>query len=293
MNHQKNDCKSNQQLCAQLTKNYAKSFYLASQLLSSPKKEAAFAVYAFCRTSDNIVDQPGKYPQEELLQWRTKLKEAFRTEKSNHPVLDAFVRTCNEYAIPHSLAFQHLDGMQMDLEKNRYETFDELYDYAYKVAAIPGLMMLPIISQTDHAAKEYAVQLGIAMQLTNIIRDIREDLERGKIYLPQEDLRAFGYSEQDLNNAVENESFRKLVAFEINRAQEYYQKSTPGIGLIARDSRLCIVLCKELYHHILLEIKQKKEAVLQKRIVVPNWKKYLITLKNYGKFFFRLGWASS
>lgn len=263
-----------------LTHHYAKSFYLAAQFLPKEKREAAYAIYAFCRVSDNIVDHPGKHPQAELDEWKAATKDAFAKGKSNQPVLDAFVKTCQAYAVPNSYAFELLDGMQLDLEKNRYETFDELYDYCYRVASIPGLMMTHVFGYEDPLAKSHAVELGIAMQLTNILRDLHEDYQNGKIYLPQEELRRFGCIESDFGKEKMKNELQQLVLFQVSRANEYYQKSQQGIRMISPDSRLGVMLCRELYGGILTEIG-KGNRRLHQRVVVSDWKKYLILIREY------------
>lgn len=262
-----------------LTKQYAQSFYLASHFLPKEKREAAYTIYAFCRLSDSIVDHAGKYPQIELDEWRRETRVAFQDGKSDHPILDAFVKTCQQYDISSSYAMELLDGMQMDLEKFRYETFDELYQYCYHVASTPGLMMVQVLECSDPLAKKYAADLGIAMQLTNILRDIKEDYQNGKVYIPREDLQKFGCIESNFGSGTKSEGFDQLMDFEISRAQSFYEESKKGVLLLSPDARLGVTLCRELYARILAEIRKEKQGVLKKRVVVPNLKKYILVTK--------------
>lgn len=264
-------------VCRQIIRTYAKSFWLASLALPAEKRKAAEAIYAFCRFSDNIVDnQPANLARIEWAQWHNKLCKAFEKNDSTHPVLFAFVRTCRTYAIPEQLAFELLDGLKQDLDISEYQTFDELYQYCYKVAGIPGLMLLHVLGFSHKNAKKHAVELGIAMQLTNILRDVHEDLKQKKIFLPKKDLERFGCTIAEIRSNPANPGFLELLRFETKRARAYYQKSLNGIPLLAFDSRFCVLLAYLLYSHILVEIENRPARTFGQRAVVPVWKKMFL-----------------
>ncbi len=201
-----------------ITKNFAKSFYLASLFLPKEKKYASYAVYAICRLSDETVDDPTKAdPQQELAKLEQKIADAYTKNVIDTPLLAAFRHTVETYRIPKEYFDILIQGMRMDLELKRYTNFPLLYEYCYRVAGIVGLIMLRIFGCRDKTAEGYAVKLGAAMQLTNILRDISEDLARDRIYLPQEELASFGVSERQLSLEQNNAAFKNLLRFQIKR----------------------------------------------------------------------------
>lgn len=265
--------------CCTLMRQYAKSFYWAGFMLPTKKRNAVTAIYAFCRVCDNLADQnPPKMALKRLLEYEHELRKAFQTGQSTDKIIRAFVQTMNQYRIPKRLAYRLITGLQKDVVKNCFETFKELKQYCMDVAGIPGLMLLPVLGFSSPRAKRHAVQLGIAMQLTNILRDVSEDLKRNKIYLPKKDLKRFSCTKQDLANSQPSLRLKKVLQFESERAQKYYQKSLKGIWLLDLDSRLCILLAHALYRQILLEIKAQRFEILSKRVFVPAWKKTVLTI---------------
>lgn len=265
--------------CQSICRRHAKSFYLASWALPRQKRVAAWVVYAFSRVSDDLVDAGGPDADENFARWRIQVKAAFDSGQPDDLVLSAFVPICRTYGIPRRLVFQLLGGLADDLSKDRYRTFAELKKYCFKVAAVPGLMMLRVLGCTDLRAKRHAQDLGIAMQLTNILRDVKEDASRGKIYLPLEDLDAAGYSESDLHAGVRSAAFDRFMAMHLRRARALYASADAGIAYLPSDARLCVRLCSAFYRGILDELSQPGFSPLQGRAVVPFSKKAAIAAR--------------
>lgn len=250
--------------CAgELTREHSKSFYLASGLLPADKRRAVRALYAFCRVTDDLVDENDGSDGAKLEQWRNHALAAH--PPAGDPLLLAWHDARLRHRIPIGLVRQLIDGIAVDLVKTRYETFEELTRYCYGVASTVGLMAMQIIGYSDPQATRYAVKLGVALQLTNILRDIGEDLGRDRIYLPQEDLRTFGYREEDLFNGIVDERFRSLMDFEIARTRTLYDEAWEGIALLAEDGRLAIAAAAEFYRAILAKIPKNGYDVFNRR----------------------------
>ncbi|MFA5200130.1 MAG: phytoene/squalene synthase family protein [Candidatus Omnitrophota bacterium] len=264
-----------------ITKKFARTFYLASLFLPKNKKYASYAVYAICRLSDEAVDCSASLGQNENLQeLELKISQAYTEKQINEPLLAAFSRTVNTYKIPKEYFDTLTRGMRMDLEIKRYKDFTSLYEYCYRVAGVVGLIMLKIFGYKDSSAEEAAIKLGVAMQLTNILRDIKEDLERKRIYLPQDEMARFNISEQQLSSGNVDEKFREFLRFQIKRCRQFYTDSSQGIKLI--NSPLCrfVVLCmKEVYSGILEGIERNNYNVFTVRAQVGKLKKAGIILK--------------
>ena len=261
--------------CRQITREFAKTFYLATRFLPYHKQRSIFAIYALCRFLDNIVDETEDLESDKRLKraevqtvlsdWKDQLQMTYEGKATGHPILLALADVLRQHNIPISLPFQLIDGVEMDLTKSRYETFDELYDYSYKVASVVGLMVSEVFGYEDDSALTHAVDLGIAMQLTNIIRDVGEDLRRGRIYLPAEDLKRFGVSEQDLLNYRLSKEFKALMKFQVARARMYYQRADTGISLLSEDSRVPVRLARYNYARILDQIETNGYQVFEHR----------------------------
>ncbi|MDI6401807.1 phytoene/squalene synthase family protein [Balneolaceae bacterium ANBcel3] len=269
--------------CEEVTRSYAKTFYFAARFLPIEKRYPVYAVYALCRMLDHLADEQtdiytGKQismdkTEEALIAWSRKLEETYQGKASDHPVLLALADVLKTHDISMHLPLLLIDGVRSDLVKTRYETFEEVKEYSYRVASVVGLMVCEIFGYTDQKALDYAVDLGIAMQLTNILRDVGEDLKRGRIYLPSEDMKRFGVSEDDLINHRLTSSFRDLMKFQIERARSYYTRSEPGIPLLSPDSRFPIYLARFHYAAILKKIESNGYQVFTKRAYLPFWKK--------------------
>ena len=209
--------------CRKVARTRARNFYYSFVLLSKPQRAAMCAIYAFMRYCDDLSDEPGA-TRSAIERWRADLDAALDGRFSGHPVWPAFHDAVSRYAIPHRYFHEMIDGVASDLEPRRFETFGQLYRYCYQVASVVGLTVVHIFGFESPAALPLAEKCGIAFQLTNILRDIREDLERGRLYLPIEDLRRFGVSEQDLRAATRNPAFLRMMRFETQRARSYYDE---------------------------------------------------------------------
>lgn len=258
------------------TRHHAKTFYFASHVLPRDKRRAAYAVYAFCRYADNIVDSAGRQTDKaeasgKLQQLREQLVCVYTNPAGMDPQLGKFRETVLQYDIPHSYFADLLRGVEMDLTRKRYATFAELDEYCYCVASVVGLIMTRIFGTSDLRAYEHAAHLGTAMQLTNILRDVREDYRMGRIYLPADEMRQFGCSEADLSAKGLSDNLRNLIAFQVDRARGYYASAAEGIPMLTNDgSRFCVRLMSRTYGHILDVIAQRNYDVLSGRAFVPG-----------------------
>jgi len=262
--------------CTHLSRTQARNFYYSFLCLPPEKRASMCAIYAFMRYSDDISDDGGAERVSRMEAWRAALDAGFEGDYGDDPILPAFHDTVRRHAIPRRYFHELIDGAMMDLAPRRYETFTDTYDYCYHVASVVGLVCIHVFGFRDPRATEYAEYNGIAFQLTNILRDLREDAEMGRVYLPQEDLRRFGYPEADLRTGVQNEAFLALMRFEVERAREYYRKAEPLTALIDADSRPCLRAMQQIYGGILERIVAQDYRVLSRRARVPTWKKLSI-----------------
>lgn len=278
-------------IAEKITKKHAKTFYFASLFLNKEKKRAAYAVYALCRLSDESVDNSGgASPLENLKNLEQKINAAYADTNLDDALLQAFRQTVNKYKIPKEYFDELIEGMYMDLNKNRYDNFDELYTYCYKVAGVVGLIMLDIFGYLDIKAKDYAVDLGIAMQLTNILRDIKEDFSRRRIYLPKDEMASFGVSETDIAGENPNENFKFLLKDQIARARKYYQASKAGVKLINdANSRFVVCAMADIYSGILDNIEKLNYDVFRTRAHVSALNKVIAVIKILGEGKYRCG----
>jgi 15-cis-phytoene synthase len=261
------------QICFEISRKHSRSFFLSTQLLPPEKRCAIRALYAFCRTSDDLVDQPRANAVQALAEWVALVHAP--QPPPNNAVLLAWNDTADRYAVPHTLPDELLAGIAMDLTVNRYATFDDLWLYCYRVASVVGLISMRIIGHCEGAAS-YAIRLGVALQLTNILRDVGEDARRGRVYLPREDLERFGLCEEDILNGRCDDSFRSLMRFEIERANRLYEEAWPGIALLNPDGQLATAAAAEIYRGILGKIDRNDYDVYQRRAYVPLARKLLL-----------------
>ncbi|HEU0028915.1 MAG TPA: squalene/phytoene synthase family protein [Ktedonobacterales bacterium] len=257
--------------CQRITREIARTFYYGSLFLPQPKRRAAWALYAFCRIADDIADEPALYPDPiaDLARWRQALRDAY-AGRPRGPVMRAWADTLTRYPVPIEPALDLLDGVEMDIRGGAYETFDQLRLYCYRVAGAAGLLMAPVLGYHGAGALDAAVDLGIAMQLTNILRDIGEDTRRGRVYLPTDELGAFGYTRAELERGERTPNFYALMRFQIARAEEYYQRGLRGVALLDADARLAIALCGVLYRAILRRIQRNGYDVFTRRAHVST-----------------------
>lgn len=260
-----------------VTKGSGSNFYYAFRFLPKPKREAIYAVYAFCRLSDDLVDeaQAGGDPAAALTRWRKELDVYFR-DSVGHPVIVSAGQAARRFNIPKVYFEELLNGMEMDLTSSRYATFDELYSYCYRVASVVGLICIEIFGYTNPKTREYAERLGVAFQLTNILRDLTTDAARGRVYLPLDELRRFGYSEDELFAGVYNEAFVELMRFQCKRAKDYYAAATDALPSEDRRSLLAAEIMRAIYYRLLLKIEQQRYDVFRANVSLPKPQKLLL-----------------
>ncbi len=276
------------QLCRQITAKYSKTFYLATMLMSEEKRRAIWAIYVWCRRTDELVDGPAAAmtTPETLDCWEAQLESLFK----GHPLEDldvALVDTLKRFPSLDIQPFRDMiAGQRMDLYQSRYKTFEELNLYCYRVAGTVGLMSNAVMGvnnsqntaawnqlQEPYVPIEEAIALGIANQLTNILRDVGEDARRGRIYLPLEDLAKFNYTEQDLFKGVVDDRWRALMQFQIQRTRQVYAKAEKGISYLSSDARLPVWAALMHYSQILDVIERNQYDVFRQRAFVPKWQK--------------------
>ena len=268
-------------LCRRITKAEAKNFYYAFRTLPAVKRRAIYAAYAFCRLCDDISDDD--MSREERLEGfggvRTSLDEA-RRGRFEEPVYTALGDAATRFGIPWNYFDEILAGVEMDLDVSRYETFEDLREYCHKVASVVGLVSIEIFGHDEHPDVEaYAVDLGLAMQLTNIIRDIKEDAGRDRVYLPQDELGRFGYTEKDLTNGVVNEPFRELMRFQVERARECFDSGRKLIPLLEPDARACTAVLIGVYASILDRIEAADYDVFSRPVSLSTGEKLMTMVK--------------
>ena len=250
--------------CARVIRTNSRTFYLASSLLPEPKRRAVRALYAFCRATDDLIDEtpPGADVDGLLANWRARL--ALPTTAYD-PVPLAWADTRARYQIPYGYEAQLIEGIARDLRQTRYATFAELADYCYGVASTVGLMVMHVIEFESEAALPYAVKLGIALQMTNILRDVGLDWRLGRLYLPLDELARFGLREADVASGCVDERWRAFMRFQIERARSLYAEAEPGIALLAPEGRFAIAAASHLYQAILGEIERQDYDVFGRR----------------------------
>jgi len=248
----------------------ARNFYYSFLLLSREQRDAMCAIYAFMRYCDDISEGEGA-SREAIERWRRDLDLALQGQYGENLLWPAFHDTVERYRIPREYFYQMIEGVSSDLEPKQLQTFDELYRYCYQVASVVGLTIIHIFGFESPEALKLAEKCGIAFQLTNILRDVREDLENRRVYIPQEDIGKFA---ADL--ATHDERFVRLMSFEAGRARAYYDESRPLIALVHPRSRPSLWALIEIYRRLLARIERSNFDVLEKRIRVPTWEKLSI-----------------
>jgi phytoene synthase len=253
-----------------IAREHGKSFYLSSLFLCAEKRRAVWAVYAFCRTADDIADRAA--PPCERLAALDALEEELRAAYdgvAHEPVLVAFGDAAKRFAIPLEPALALLRGVRMDVLVTRYATEEQLREYCYLVASTVGLLVIPILGTRSPEAARYGVALGRAMQMTNILRDVGEDARMDRIYLPAEELRRFRCSEEAILAQRLDERFVALMRFQIARARAMYDEAAPGIALLDPESRYTVRLALTVYRGILARIEANRYDVFTRRAHVP------------------------
>ncbi len=263
-----------------ITRSSNTSFYYSFSLLPKQKREAIHTVYAFCRFTDDIVDEsPDEQKSVALLRrWRVELGNALKGN-STYSMLNQLSATAARFNIPVQYFYELIRGVEMDLSKKRYGTFAELREYCYLVASSVGLMCREIFGYRTESTRDYAINLGIALQLTNIIRDIRDDAKKGRIYLPLEDLNAFGVAEEDILEGRHTPEFTSLMRFECDRASGYFDAARDALKDEDKYYFFAARVMWSIYAHVLERIKRSGYRVLERRISIPLYLKLLITLR--------------
>ncbi len=253
--------------CDQITRVHSRTFTLASALLPAPRRQAARALYAFCRISDDLVDaQDGADSEQRLARLEAWRRRALAdVPPPNEPVALAWADARACFAIPRGYAEQLICGVARDLCQSRYQTFDDLAAYAYGVASTVGLMAMHIVGFSSDEAIPYAVKLGVALQLTNILRDVGQDWRAGRLYLPQNELAAFHLTEADIASGSVDDRWRQFMRFQIERARRLYDEAEPGIALLNTDGRFAIAAAAGLYRAILDDVEARNYDVFNRR----------------------------
>jgi phytoene synthase len=247
-----------------VTAEHSKSFHFASGLLPEEKRSAVRALYAFCRTVDDIVDESNDDERESrLVYWRMMINCG--SFEDNDLVAAAWADTIARYHIPRHYALQLIDGVNRDLLQLRYQTFDELATYCYGVASTVGLMSMYIVGFENNDAVPYAIKLGVALQMTNILRDVGEDYRNGRLYLPREELTLYGIREQDIAEGRITDNWRQFMKFQIERIRQLYAESWDGVKLLEREGQLAIGAASIFYQGILDEIEKNDYDVFAQR----------------------------
>jgi len=259
-----------QAFCTDLTKNSGSNFYYSFLFLPKSRRDAMYTVYAFCKAVDSAVDEPppNSNPEEELRRWRAEL-DAVYGGIPTWPIMISLAHHAKQLSIPKAYFTELIKGVEMDLTTPRYRTFDELSVYCYRVASIVGLICLHVFGATSAHAQNYAVDLGMAFQLTNILRDIGIDAEQGRVYLPQEDLVRFGCTEADLLQRKDCPELHDLVRFEAERARQFYAKAQAALeSLPAIDRRALTVaeIMRAVYSRILNHIERPDHQIFGPRV---------------------------
>lgn len=256
--------------CTNLTRFHSQTFFLASGLLPPEKRQAVRTLYAFCRITDNIVDDNtnANVARAQLENWRQAVLDPH--PPIGMPVALAWADTARRYHIPRGYIEQLIDGVARDLDQRRYATFADLAEYSYGVASTVGLMAMHIIGFRSETALPYAVKLGVALQLTNILRDVAEDWRNGRLYLPQDELAEYGLSAADIDAGVVDDRWRAFLAYQIERNRALYEESQAGIAMLNSDGRFAIGAAANLYRAILDDIEAHDYDVFSRRASVSK-----------------------
>jgi len=272
------------QYCEDKARQSGSSFYYSFRFLPKDKRRAITALYAFCREVDDVVDEcsDASVARTTLNWWRTQVAEIY-DGKPQHPVAQALVPVVKQFNLSQEHLLEIIDGMEMDLEHARYNDFKSLQLYCYRVASVVGLLAAEIFGYTDRKTLKYAHDLGIAFQLTNIIRDVGEDARRNRIYIPMDELQQFGVTAADILNSKETDNFRKLMAFQIERAQRYYQQAMEQLPAVDRKAQRTGLIMSAIYQATLQEVVASGCHVLRERVSLGTGYKLWLAIKTWLK----------
>ena len=265
---------------AKIVRGAQTNFFYAFVFLPRKKREAIFSAYAFSRHTDDIVDDAAS-PEEarcRLDAWREQLHACYKGS-STHPIAQSLQAVLRDFPIPKAHFLALIEGVEMDLTKNRYDTFDELREYCYRVASVVGLICIEIFGYRNSQTREYAVNLGLALQLTNILRDVHTDWQQNRIYLPQEEMEKFGYTEQALARGDYNAAFIDLMRFQAQRAWAYYQTAEELLPAEDRATMFSAQIMGKIYAQLLVEIQRVNYDIFGASIRLNNLHKLGIALR--------------
>lgn len=261
-----------------IEKNKRSNFYYSFLMLPKPKREAINVVYAWCRIADDIVDEEETVStkHQRLLSWAKEFEKGLESD-SQYALVNKLAHIIRRFNIPLHHFQDLIKGMEMDLVNTEYKTFEDLKVYCYRAASTVGLISTEIFGYKHEGAKDYAVNLGIALQLTNILRDVSVDAKKGRIYLPKEDLERFGYRESDLYGSVYNTNFYQLMKFEADRARRYFAEAIRHLSEEDKPLFVAALIMQEIYSRLLTDIERAEYNVFANRVRISTVKKILIT----------------
>ena len=272
------------QYCQNKTAQSGSSFYYSFMFLSPERRRAITALYAFCREVDDVVDEcSDEHVARTTLAWWRGQVAAIYSGTPQHPVAQALVPVVKQFNLPQEHLHEIIDGMEMDLTQHQYADFKSLQLYCYRVASVVGLLAAEIFGYSDRKTLKYAHDLGIAFQLTNIIRDVGEDARRGRIYLPQDEMAQFGVHTSDILDARENDAFQQLMQFQIERAHHYYEQALAELPAVDRKSQRTGLMMAAIYRATLEEVAHSGCHVLRERISLTPLRKLWLALKTWLK----------
>jgi phytoene synthase len=275
---------SPEEYCQEKAAASGSSFYYSFMFLPQNKRRAITALYAFCREVDDVVDECSdeQVARTTLNWWRSQVEEIYGG-KPQHPVAQALVPVVQQFPLAKEHLLEIIDGMEMDLDHPRYPDFKSLQLYCYRVASVVGLLSVEIFGYSDRRTLKYAHDLGIAFQLTNIIRDVGEDARRNRIYLPMDELQQFGVTATEILNAKETESFNKLMLFQIDRAQRYYHQAFEHLPALDRKAQRTGLIMAAIYRATLDELAASGCHVLKERVSLTPLRKLWLAWKTWLK----------
>lgn len=275
MNHSPSDA-----AIQQITKKSKSSFYYSFQVLPEKKRKAIYTVYSFCRITDDIVDSPGDLPEKKdrLDQWQIELEKALHARRSDHPIINELLKVIGMFSIPIQLFFELIEGARMDLRKNGFRSFGELYEYCYKVATVVGFMSIYIFGFRSQKTLKYAENLGIALQLTNIMRDVAKDAKMGRVYLPSSDMKKFGVQ---ISHIIQNQytpQFRQLMEYEYRRAKKFYTAAVRNLTNVDRVNMIASEIMRKTYWYLLQKMKKYEFNVFDHDVRISDPTKKFIAV---------------
>ncbi len=268
--------------CQQRAAASGSSFYYSFLFLEPRRRQAITALYAFCREVDDVVDEcpDAALARTKLAWWRGEV-QALYEGRPTHPVTQALTNSLKQFSLPQEQLQEIIDGMEMDLEQASYADFKALHLYCYRVASVVGLLAAEIFGYSDRQTLKYAHDLGLAFQLTNIIRDIGEDVRRGRVYLPQDELKRFGVTTDDLLHARYGDNFSRLMAFQVERARDMYRQAFAQLPAADRKAQRAGLIMAAIYQATLDEIERDDYRVLDQRISLPPLRKLWLAARTW------------